>query len=109
MDGLSVGNATAVAVNNSVEVSLVGVPDKTRVKISLTGVNSILNPNVSIGLLVGGVSGNASVSSADLSGVRLHSGQTTNINNFKFDLNTSGAINASDVSGLKARIGATMK
>jgi hypothetical protein len=37
--------------------------------------------------------------------VKARSGQTTAAGNFRFDLNASGGINATDISAVKARSG----
>ena len=101
---------TISAVNflgNDVSVTLTGVADNSRARVSLSGVNTdaTLNPSVSLGFLVGDVNNTGSVNSSDISGVKARSGQTTDLTNFKFDLNASGTINSSDISAVKARSG----
>ena len=101
---------TIGAVNflgNDVSVTLTGVADNSRARVSLSGVNTdaTLNPSVSLGFLVGDVNNTGSVNSSDISGVKARSGQTTDLTNFKFDLNASGTINSSDISAVKARSG----
>ena len=84
------------------------MPDNQRVKITLTGVTGPVdstNASTSIGFLIGDVNSSRSVNASDVSGVKAHFGQTTNLSNFWFDLNGSGDINLFDVSAVKARAG----
>ncbi len=93
---------------NEVTVTLPGVPDNSRVLVTLTNVNGTAGGGVAVGFLVGDVNNSRSVNAADISGVKARSGQLTTASNFKFDLNASGTINASDISAVKARSGLTL-
>ncbi len=105
----SVGAATTTLVGNDVVVTLTGVPDNRRARITMTNVNGVgANAEASMGFLVGDVNNSRSVTAADISGVKARSGQTTSALNFKFDVNATGAINASDISAVKARSGLTL-
>ena len=102
----STGAATSVASGNDVIVTLTGVSDNQRVTVTLTNVNGSVTPfPVSIGFLVGDVNGTRAVNPGDVSSTKALSGQTTDINNFRFDVNATGTINASDISAVKARSG----
>ena len=107
--GAAVGAATSTASGNDVVVTLTGIPDNTRVTVSLTGVNASATPfAASLGFLIGDVNNTRSVNSSDISGVKARSGQTTNASNFMFDVNASGTVNSSDISAVKARSGVTL-
>jgi hypothetical protein len=89
-----------------VVTTLTGIPDNQRATVTLTGVNgSVLTVPVNLGFLVGDVNNSQTVSASDISGVKARSGQTTTLQNFKFDLNATGTINPTDVSAVKARSG----
>lgn len=99
-----IGTALAVKTGNDVVVTLAGIPDNKRVKISLANVNGEgVNVSAPVGFLVGDVNGSRGVNASDISGVRARSLQTTNATNYKFDVNASGSINASDISATRAR------
>lgn len=108
--GGPIGNATAVASGNDVEVTLTSIEDNRRARVVLTGVNGLLNTEVSIGFLAGDINNTFSVNSSDISAIKARSGQsvTAAANNFKFDIDASGAINSSDISAVKARSGVTL-
>ena len=108
--GTAIGNVSAQASGNNVEVTLTGVADNRRVRIQLAAVNNSLAASVSIGFLAGDVNGSLSVDAADVSAVKARSGQSVNVsaNNFKFDLDASGSINAADIAAAKSRIGLSL-
>lgn len=111
LDALSapVGVATYVIAGNDVVVTLAGVPDNRRVKITLSNVNgAAVNASASMGFAVGDVSNTRAVDSSDISRTKARSGQALDISNYWFDVNTSGAINSSDISAVKARSGLTL-
>ncbi len=104
-----VGSVSAITAGNEVIVTLTGVPDNQRVTISLTDVNGAgVNVDASMGFLVGDVSNSHAVSAGDISGVKARQGQPVTAANFRFDLNATGTINASDVSVVKSRSGAVL-
>ena len=107
--GATVGASAVIAPSGTeVMVTIPALADNQRVTISLTAVNAILNPQASMGFLVGDINNTRSVNSSDISGVKARSGQTTTASNFKFDVNATGAINSSDISAVKARSGLTL-
>ncbi len=107
-NGDAIGFATANRSGNDVLVTLTGVPDNRRVTVTLTGVNAAVSTKVSLGFLVGDVSGNRAVNAADISAVKAHVGPTTPMTNFRFDVNASGDISAADVTATRARSGLVM-
>ena len=107
--GASVGSATIAASGNTVNVTLIGIPDNKRVTVTLTNVNGESTPfTASIGFIIGDVNSTRSVNSSDVSGVKARSGQPTDASNFRFDVNATGAVNSSDISAVKARSGTTL-
>lgn len=104
----TLGSAThAINSSNSREVivTLTGIADNRRATVSLTSVNGLLNPEASIGFLVGDVTNSRSVNASDISAVKAHNGLAVSPTNYRFDLNVTGTINATDVSAVKARSG----
>ena len=105
----SIGMVSAIASGREVIVTLAGVPDNQRVTVSLTGVDGTgVNVDASMGFLVGDVSNSRSVNAGDILGVKARLGQAIGSTNFRFDLNTTGVINASDVSVVKSRSGVVL-
>jgi peptidyl-Asp metalloendopeptidase len=103
---VDIGNVSATPVGNSVEVTLLGVPDSKRVTVSVTGVNGTTTVfPVALGFFVGDVNGNHAVNASDISAVKAQLNQTVTDANFRFDLNASGSIDAADMSAVKARSG----
>ncbi|MEO8384648.1 MAG: S8 family serine peptidase [Betaproteobacteria bacterium] len=103
--GASLGSATASASGNEVIVSLSGVADNKRAKITVTGTDGIVIGTVSMGFLVGDVNNTRSVNASDISAVQARSGQTVDASNFIYDVNISGAVSSSDITAVKARSG----
>lgn len=107
-----IGSTSALVnplANNEVIISLTGIPDNKRVKVTLTNVNNIAVPfAASIGFMLGDVNGTRNINSSDISAVKARSGQTTDASNYRFDINVSGTVNSSDISAVKARSGLTL-
>jgi hypothetical protein len=104
----NIGSIASVSVQNNTDVvvTLAGIPDSQRVTVTLGNVNNAGGSYpVSMGFLVGDVTGNRSVNAGDISAIKARINQTLGPNNFRFDLNTSGAIDGRDVSMVKARAG----
>ena len=106
--GMAIGMPMAEAVGTDVQVTLTGVPDKTRVTVALIGVNGSLDTAVSLGLLFGDVNNTRTVDENDIVGVKARSGQAVTAANFKYDLNLAGAVNASDIVAVKAKFGGSL-
>lgn len=107
-----VGSATfaiPAIPGNEVVVTLTGVPDNRRAKVTLSNINvSGSDVAASMGFLVGDVNGSHAVTAGDISGVKARSGQTLGSTNFMLDLDASGAIDAADLSMVKARSGTAL-
>ncbi len=103
--GGAMATAAASSNPNEIIVTLTGVSDNQRVAISLANINNLpgATANAFVGFLVGDVDNSRSVTPGDVSSVKARSGQTTVAANFRFDLNASGTINASDVAAVKTR------
>ncbi len=101
---VNVGTASALAVGNTVEVTLTGVPDNKRVTVSLSGVNGTLAVSASMGFLVGDVNGSGSVTSTDILRVQGGAGSVS-ASNFIYDINTDGSVSLTDVVLTKANSG----
>lgn len=113
LDGVSIspaGTATAAWSGSDVFVTLVGVPDNTRVTVSLAGVNGVVNPApASVGFLAGDVTNTRAVTAADISAVKVNLGKFPLDNNtYLFDVNADGAINQADLAAVKARAGVVL-
>lgn len=105
-NGAPIGTVSAVAAGNEVVVTLTGVPDNSRVKVSLSNVNSAgVNVLASLGFLVGDVDDSRTVTATDLQQMKARSGRSAISTNFMFDVNTTGAITASDILAVKSRAG----
>ena len=91
-------------VGHTIELTLTGIPDNKRVKVTLNSINGTTTASASIGFLVGDVNNNRAVNASDVSGVKAHSGQNVDADNFRHDINASGTINASDIAVVKSRV-----
>ena len=85
-------------------VTLTGIPNASRVTVSLTGVNGSASAAASLGFLVGDINHSRTVTAADVSAMRARSGHVATQDNFQFDLNMSGTIGAADVAAAKTRL-----
>jgi Dockerin type I domain/Putative Ig domain/Fibronectin type III domain len=101
----AIGATAASFIGNDLIVTLTAIPDNTRVAVSVTGVNGLLDVSRAMGFLIGDINNSRSVNATDISGVKARSGQTADATNFRFDVNASGGINATDISAVKARSG----
>ena len=101
----SIGDATASASGNEVRVMLTNIPDRQRLTIRLTGVNGTTVATVSMGFMVGDVTGNRSVNSADIAVTKARNGKPIDAATFRSDINANGSITAADVSAVKSRAG----
>jgi uncharacterized repeat protein (TIGR03803 family) len=63
--------------------------------------NTLASASVTMGLLMGDVNGDGSVTKADLDLVKTDLGQPTNATNFREDVNVDGTINQLDVKAVK--------
>jgi len=107
----AIGSAIATASANEVVVTLTNIPDAKRINILLTGVaggNGVLNPSANIGFLIGDTNNSRRVEATDVSAVKARSGQSVTQANFRYDLNISGIIGASDIAAVKAHATTTL-
>ncbi|MBL8524949.1 MAG: Ig-like domain repeat protein [Betaproteobacteria bacterium] len=102
------GGVSAMMSGNDVLVTLTGVPDNRRARVTLTGVNGTTNAAANMGFLVGDVGGNRAVTASDIAATKARVGLALNANNYLSDLNVSGSISGTDVSTAKARSGLTL-
>ena len=106
-----VGTAVATASANEVTVTLTDIPDNRRVTVALTGVTSASAGTTSTQAAIGFAVGDVnSTQSINASDI---SGVKARVGpvtsaNFRFDLNLSGAIDGADVSAVKAGSGSLM-
>lgn len=107
--GAPIGTPSVALSDNDVIVTLTDIPDASRVRVAVTGVNGALDVEAALGFLVGDVSGTGVVTGADIVAIKSRIGAAMGVNgNFRFDLNLSGGINSTDVSAAKARAGTTL-
>jgi len=103
------GNVDSFTVNGSqVTVNLSGVTDQQRITMTLHGVNNGTSTGdvpISMGVLIGDVNGNGTVSSADVALTKSQVGQTVGGSNFREDVNANGVLNAVDVAIVKSDVG----
>ena len=70
--------------------------------------NTLASASVTMGLLMGDVDGDGSVTKADLALVKADLGQTTDGTNFREDVNVDGVINQLDVRAVKRQRGTSL-
>ncbi|MGH8093524.1 MAG: dockerin type I domain-containing protein, partial [Chthoniobacterales bacterium] len=83
------------------------------VTVTLTGVtddqsNTLPSAAVTMGLLLGDVDGDGTVTKTDYSIEKTDQGQTTNSSNFRADINVNGSIDRKDASTVKKQIGTSL-
>ncbi|MBL0125050.1 MAG: hypothetical protein IPP88_20850 [Betaproteobacteria bacterium] len=103
--GATIGANTISVLGTEVSVDLTGIPDNSRVTVSLRDGAASVYASASLGFLRGDVNNNRAVDSNDVSAVKVRSGLAASTTNVRFDVGTSGAINASDIAAVKSRIG----
>lgn len=99
------GSAMTAFSGNDVIVTLTGVPNASRIKLDLTGVNGAATATAALGFLLGDVNNNRATNSTDVSALKAQSGQVSAQSNFRHDLNASGTVTAADVAAAKAKSG----
>ncbi|MBL8519321.1 MAG: hypothetical protein JNK75_01500, partial [Betaproteobacteria bacterium] len=106
--GAAIGTASATVSGTDVIVTLDGIENARRVSVALTGVTSATgsaNVSVALGFLVGDVSNNRVIASADWSQIKARAGQNVQAANFVHDINLSGTVTAADIATAKAKSG----
>ncbi|MEP7155823.1 MAG: choice-of-anchor Q domain-containing protein [Betaproteobacteria bacterium] len=104
----AVGTGSASFSANDLVITVIGVADNSRVTVSATGVNGVLNVSRGVGFLVGDVTSSHSVNAADISAIKARAAPLVDGNNFRFDVNLSGSIDQADVNAAKARSARTI-
>ena len=93
---------------SQITVNLSGVTDQQRITMTLHGVNNGTSTGdvpISMGVLIGDVNGNGTVSSADVALTKSQVGATVGGSNFREDVNANGVLNAVDVAIVKSDVG----
>ena len=100
-----IGTTSFSVVGTEVTVTLIGVPDNSRVAVSLLNSGATVYATTSIGFLFGDVDSNGVINLSDVTSVKALSGSTVNATNYFYDVGVSGSIKASDISAVKTRVG----
>jgi alpha-tubulin suppressor-like RCC1 family protein len=104
-----VGAVTLARAGNDVIATLANVPDNQRLTLRLTGVNGGIDVEASIGFLVGDVGNTKRATAADIAAIKANLNVAVDSPaRAKFDINADGAINAADLTAVKARAGIAM-
>ncbi|MEP6808966.1 MAG: dockerin type I repeat-containing protein, partial [Chthoniobacterales bacterium] len=97
---------------NEYVVDLTGVPDRTRVNVSLDNVvdaqNNTGSVSAMLAVLIGDTNGDGVVNSLDLDQAKTSTGERAGPTNFRTDVSANGAINAGDIARIKANSGAQL-
>ncbi len=94
-------------------VPLSGVTDQQRLTIAATNVTAagggaLASVTLQIRFLIGNSNGDGTVNSGDSQETRTRSGQLTNGNNFRSDVNRDGTINSGDAFIVRSESGHTV-
>ena len=103
--GAAIGATSVQTIGTEVIVTLTGIPNNSRVTVSLRNGATTVYASASVGFMLGDVDNSGDVDAADVSSVKSKSGNVANASNFFNDVGVSGAISASDISAVKSRIG----
>ena len=93
---------------SQITVNLSGVTDQQRITMTLHNVNNGTvtgDVPISMGVLIGDVNGNGTVSSADVALTKSQVGATVGGSNFREDVNVNGTISSTDVALVKSDVG----
>lgn len=94
-------NLSAAACNaQNVAVTLTGISDDQG--------NTLASASVTLGLLLGDVDGDRTVTTTDFNATKTDSGQTTDGTNFREDLNANGRIDRADAKSVRGQIGTAL-
>jgi hypothetical protein len=100
------GTTGAVTVSGQdVMVVVSGTPSAQDIRIRIDGVNGSNGFRIPMGILVGDINGNGSVTAADISADKACSGNQLDQTNFRCDVNASCSLTAADISLTKSRSG----
>ena len=73
--------------------------------VALTGLNGTGTAQVSLGFLVGDVTGNGALNAGDFTATKARVGRMVGATTYRYDLNGSGVISGLGLSMVKARAG----
>lgn len=93
---------------NQITVNLSNVSNAQTISINLSGVSDgsvTSNISVPVGILLGDVNGNGTVTNADVTLVKGQVGAAANSGNFRNDTNANGTVTNADVTSVKAQVG----
>jgi hypothetical protein len=95
---------------NTVTIALTDVTNAQKLVLTLSGFTDNLaqvlpDTALSVNILIGDTNGNKTTNASDVAQTKAQSGLPITGNNFRTDINISGAINASDVAKSKANTG----
>ena len=107
---LSSGSGTATASGDVVAINMTGATNGQVLTATLDDVRDVSsgasgNYSIEVGVLLGDVTGDGVVNSADVTQVKLQSGQPVTSSNFRDDVNANGAINSTDITLVKLNSG----
>ena len=107
--GAAFADTMANAFGNTVVVTLAAIAGGQRITVAVNGVsgaNGSINPQVSLGLLVGDVSNSRAVTAADIAAIKASLGLPVNsVLRARMDLDADGLITPLDVTAAQARTG----
>lgn len=106
--GVSSAQIEGLPAATTVTIDLDGVTNLQRLTVALLGVSDGSNSGdvgVRLGIVLGDITGNGSVNSADVGLAKAQSGQPVATANFRNDVNANGAINSADVALVKSQSG----
>jgi len=110
--GALIASAETSIAGNTVVVTLAAIAGSQRVTVAVNGVsgaNGSINPQVSLGLLVGDAGNSRAVTAADIAAIKASLGLPVNsVLRARHDLNADGEITAADVSAARARSGVAL-
>jgi hypothetical protein len=103
-------SGSAIFAGSTMTVNLTGVADAQKITVTLSGVTDsfaqvVANTALSMNMLIGDTTGNATVNSSDVSQTKAQSGMGVTNSNFREDITVSGGINSTDVSLVKSHSG----
>ena len=105
-----IGSCSVVAQGTAAIVTLGGIGDNTRVRVSLAGVhgNGANNFSASVGFLAGDGNNNRSVTASDILAAKGRVGQAIGPTSFSYDTNLSGTLTSGDVDIVKQSAGVSL-
>jgi hypothetical protein len=108
----STGSVSGGPNPNQCTVNLTGVPNAQHITVTLTGAvdstGATGDVSATMGVLVGDVNANGSVSNTDVASVKAQIAAPVDSSNFRNDVNANGVISNTDVSATKAQVGTAL-